>query len=488
MKNLSRRSLFKASLAGAAASFSLSSAVAQENKSSRDQNYDVVVIGCGVAGMSAALEARKLGKTVCILEKNPRTMGNTVFAGGTLTAAGTYVQKQQGIKDSLDDFYNDMMKVSLNRGDPELIRIYVENCGDAIQWLTDTCGIKFHPIKHLIWPILDRAHNPVGPLKPAGAQLSKQMLNTVKKANIPVFFNTKVIELLQDDHLGCTGALAVGPQGKVRFNAKGGVVVATGGFNANKEMICKYMGGATCLMPLRGSSAPMGENIKLTEPFFPMLVNMDQYHGGPIHGPTRANPSVAVNFGIVTDYDANRIIDEAKTYVNIAKSLPKLVPDNKAFIILDDTAANERTVKVRLDRYDRAKAKYFKADTISDLAKQAGLPVEKTVKLVEEYNKACDTGTTDKLNPPNHVENAFVIKKAPFYAIPFMGGMTATFGGPKINKNAQLLNTENKPIDGLFGAGNAIGGIFYSDYIGGSQLTAGVVFGRIAGRSAAAKA
>ena len=253
-------------------------------------------------------------------------------------------------------------------------------------------------------------------------------------------------------------------------------------------MIARYMGGNTAWMPIRGSTCLTGENISLTQKFNPMYVNMDQFHGGPIHGPTRANPSIMVNYGLLVKYDGTRFIDEVETYVRVAKSMPTLIPDNKAFIIIDDQVTGISTVQDRIKRYQRAKAQYFTANTIEELAQKAGLPVETLVKVVNEYNQAVKAGKAAELTPPNTLENPRLIEKAPFYAFPFMGGMTATFGGPKITKKAEMLNTEGKPIPGLYGAGNAIGGLLYDDYIGGSQLCAALIWGRVAGVEAAARA
>ena len=491
MTELSRRSMIKSGLAAAvAATASVGAVSAQAAGKKQDSRvYDVVVIGCGCAGMAAAIEAKRSGYKVCILDKMPRPAGNTIYSGGIINAAGTYVQKRDGVKDDLETFYQDMMKVSLGRGDKELTRMYVEKSGEAIQWLTDVCGIKFRKLEHEVWPMLQRGHVVEGPLKPAGAQLSKQMLDTAKKLGVDIFFNTKVVELLHDDVLRCTGAKAIVKGEKaVTFVAKGGVVIATGGFHANKEMVVRYMGGGVDWMPLRGSTIITGENISLTMPFSQMYVNMDQFHGGPIHGPTRANPSIMVNYGILVKKDGTRFIDEVETYVYIAKAMPKLIPSNQAFIIIDDQVTGISTIDDRIKRYERANAKYFKANSIKELAQQAGIPVDTLVKVVDEYNKAVKAGTANKLTPPNTLEKPRLLEKPPFYAFPFMGGMTATFGGPKITKNAEVLNTEGKPIPGLYAAGNAIGGLLYSDYIGGSQLCAAVIWGRVAGVKAGERA
>ena len=130
-----------------------------------------------------------------------------------------------------------------------------------------------------------------------------------------------------------------------------------------------------------------------------------------------------------------------------------------------------------IPKFDRLNSPYGKADTIEELCKQVGLPAEKVKKLVDEYNEKMKAGKLGEMNPPCTYKKPHPIAKAPFYAVPFQGGMTATFGGPLINTRGQVLDTENNVIRGLFAIGNAAGGLFYDDYVGGAQLTSAAVFG-----------
>jgi fumarate reductase flavoprotein subunit len=125
---------------------------------------------------------------------------------------------------------------------------------------------------------------------------------------------------------------------------------------------------------------------------------------------------------------------------------------------------------------------FFQDDTVEGLAKKAELPVEAVVAAVNGYNDALKNNKLKDLNPPCTYKDPHAMDKGPFYAFPFESGMTATFGGPKINTDAQVVNLEDEPIKGLYAAGNAAGGLFFRDYIGGSQLGGATVFGRIAAR------
>ena len=126
--------------------------------------------------------------------------------------------------------------------------------------------------------------------------------------------------------------------------------------------------------------------------------------------------------------------------------------------------------------------------TLDELCKQVNLPADRIKDIVKQYNAAVDKGTLGKMNPPCTYKKPHKITKAPFYAIPFQGGMTATFGGPLINAKAEIQNMEGQSIPGLYAAGNSAGGIFFHNYAGGAQLGAALVYGRIAGAELAARA
>mgnify|MGYP001658203684 FL=1 len=489
MPDLNRRSAIRTGIFGAVAATAAGTLSAKEAAPGSNEykklQFDLVVIGAGCAGMTAALEAADLGAKVALLEKMNMPFGNTIYAGGHFNATNTFVQKENGLTDTIDEFYKDMMTVSQGRGDPALTRIYCEKSADCIEWLSKRCGIKWKKMVKEVWPATVRGHVVDGPQKPGGAQLTSQMLAEVKKhPNITFMTNTKVIELKKSATLRCTGAIAVSKtEGALDIDSKCGVVVATGGFHANKEMICKYMGGGVARMPLRGSAFMMGENITLTKPFFPNLVNMDQFHGGPI-GVNQANPSTMVNYGVIVNKSAQRIIDEEKTYVAVAKELPLLTKDNWAFIIIDSQVKDIDTVATRIARYEKAKAPIARGSTIVELARSMGVNEKTLEKTIADYNAAVKAGKADQLTPPNTLEKPRFIEKGPFMAFAFQGGMTATFGGPKIGKNGEVLNGENQPVPGLFACGNAIGGLFYYDYIVGSQLTAAVIWGLLSAKEA----
>ena len=452
------------------------------------EEFDVVILGAGCAGLACAIEAADLGGNVVVLEKMARPFGNIVFAGGIICAAGTRFQAAQGFKDDAESFYLDLMEVSQQRGDPDLARVYAEKSAEAVHWLSDIVGVQWTPIEERLFPLTGRGHQIKGPLVPAGAQLSQDLLAAATKRNVSMLCRVKTLELLANGRREITGVRALTEEGPRDFRASGGVVLATGGFHANKEMVREYMGEWASLMPLRGSNVSTGENITLTRPFGAKLVNMDQFHSGPIHWPTRANPSGVVNYGICVTPKGKRYVDERWSYLRIAKETAQQVPDNRAFILLDGEAEKVPLVAERLEMYRRAKAPIFEGVDVASLARQAGISAEELGRTVKTYNEAVRAGMASRLAPPNTLESPRLINSPKFYAVPFQGGMTAAFGGPIINVKAQVLNQEHEAIPGLYAAGNAAGGLFHGDYIIGSQFGAAIVYGRIAAADACARA
>ena len=483
MGRITRRDMMKGCLMAAAAGAlgSVSTAAQAAVPAPATKVYDAIILGAGTAGLVAAVEAYDQGIKPVVLEKMDLPAGNSIYAAGAINACGTRAQKLDGVTENKDALFADMMKVSADQADPALTRTYVEHIGEDVDWLQDTIGAKFLKMREMPYPLLSRVHVIDGGSITGGGKLIRMLLAACKKRNIPILYHTKAVELITDKKMAVTGVRALTDEGLVDFQARGGVVIATGGFSANREMLCNYVGGVMSRLPLRGSAYVTGENITLTRPLFAKLVHMDQFHCGPIVSATHVNPVDALNsgYGIIVDLRGKRIIDEVETYVAKARALPNLTPENKAYQLVD---SNWPSVKKMADKCTDMNSPFFLDDTIEGMARKAGLPVEAVVATVTGYNDALKNNTLQDLNPPCTYKHPHAMDKGPFYAFPWESGMTTTFGGPKINTNAQVVTLEDKPVKGLYAAGNAAGGLFFRDYVGGSQLGGAMVFGRIAAR------
>ena len=480
-----RRSFLKGAALGAAGVLSAGAAVTEAAAApAKAAQYDCIVVGAGCGGLVCAIRAAQNGLKPLLIDKMGSPAGNTVYAAGFMLGVHTKAQQAKGANasDSVDKFYEDMMTVSKQHGDKQLTRYLAEHADETMNWLMDYCGVKFASGMKLVFPMLERAHLTVGEAQPGGKQLANYLMAKAMKLKVKMMFKTKVIELTTNAKTGAVdGVVVKGKNGIQTIKAKVGVVLATGGYSANQAMVTQYCGSAAANMPIRGSRIIAGENILLTQKVFAKDVNVNQYHCGPIYGPTGANPLNIVNNGVAVSKDTTeRYTDEGLTYVQMSRDTAAKTKDNWAFMIVDQDTHDMPKLANDWKSYERTGAPVYKADTIKELAEKAGLDPEKLVKVINDYNKAVKDGTRDKLTPPNTLKDPRLVVKAPFYAVPFQGGMTATFGGPLINTRAQVLDSENQPVAGLFAVGNAAGGLFYDDYVGGAQLTSAAVFGMAA--------
>lgn len=211
---------------------------------------------------------------------------------------------------------------------------------------------------------------------------------------------------------------------------------------------------------------------------------MDQFHCGPIVEETHANPNFVIDAGVGLDVDVRgkRFMDEIYTYTQKSMATATRTPENLAYHLID---SHWPKAAAAAKKFIEMKTKVLVADTPEELAKKMGLEPRVLTDLFAEFNRALKDGRLKEMNPPCSLDEPTPLDQGPFYAFPFQGGITATFGGPKINEKAEILTNEDRPIKGLYAAGNAAGGLFYGNYIGGTQLGGALVFGRIAARQMA---
>ncbi len=474
-----RRDFFKTAAIGALGFTGAAAGITEAEARPARAKFDLIIAGAGCGGLVCAIRAAENGLKPLVVEKMARPSGNAIYAAGFLLGINTSFQKAKGVPpDTVDAFYKDMMTVSRGQAVPSLTRKVAEDCTGLLEWLHSFCGVNFSTGAKLVWPQLTRSHLVVGDVKPGGAQLCLTLLKKAQSLGVEVRFNTKMIEITSDRRTGAANGVRVKTKkGIEEIASRYGVVVATGGFSANQELVTAFIGSAGAKMPIRGSRIIAGENITLTAPFMPKVVNVDQYHCGPIHGPTGANPLNIVNNGICVNKEGQRFTDEGQTYVQMSRDVAAMTPDNWAYMVCDQKARDLPILANDWESYKRLSAPVYTGKTLEEAAKAAGIDPKALEATVSAFNDAVKSGKAKEMTPPNTLPTVPTIDKAPFYIVPFQGGMTATFGGPLINTNGQVLDTENRPIDGLFACGNAAGGLFYDNYVGGAQLTAAGVYG-----------
>lgn len=451
-----------------------------------EMEADVIVVGAGGAGFAAATEALEDGATVIILEKNEMIGGNTARAGGTLNAPDPERQSKIGVEDSVEKFFMNTLEAGDFKADPALVAVLTRGALDARHWLTDHGTQWTEMVYQTIGGLWPRSLDEKDKIAFNGfvAPLAKRVAELKGK----VILNCKAEKLISDNGR-ISGVEAVDPKNgqQYKFTAKKGVVLATGGYAASAELVKKYNG----LSDLPTSNAPTstGDGLVLGTNVGAALTGMEflqiHPHGNPVTGGLQSHFAGVIKNSIYVNKNGKRFVEESGRR-DVISNATIAQPGQIMYSIFDSEGGFYAGVKelapVELANLT-SKGYLFKADTIEDLAKQAGIDPEGLKATVARYNELVAAGKDTDFEKD---EVELPIGKAPFYCVPLAPTIHHTMGGLKINTEAQVLRADGSVIAGLYAAGEVTGGIHGSNRVGGNALTDGVVFGRIAGRNAAA--
>ena len=485
--------------------------------------YDVVVIGGGNAAFCAALSARETVQRVLVLERSPEDEagGNSRFTAGLMRVAYNGVEDlKRPIPDlspeeiertdfgtyTEDQFLDDMARVTEYRCDPDLTEILVKKSLDTVAWMRSK-GVRFTAA----WG--RQAFNINGRFKfwggltveavGGGPGLVENLTNAAKKNGIEVWYEARATSLIADDD-GVKG-VKVKYKGKTTEVYAKSVVLAGGGFQANPEMRARYLGPGWELAKVRGTRFNTGDVLKMAMDIGAAPTgNWSGCHAvaWERNAPEFGDLAVGDQFqkhsypwGVYINAEGKRFVDEGAdfrnyTYAKYGRVILKQ-PGQFAWQIFD------AKMKPQLrDEYKIKQVTKVTANTLEELVKKLDdVNAEVALKELQDYNKAVQTdvpfnpnvkdgrGTKGLAIPKSNWANT--LDTAPFEAYAVTCGITFTFGGLRITTDAQVLSTDGLPIPGLYAAGELVGGIFYFNYPGGTGLTNGAVFGKIAGASAA---
>ena len=438
---------------------------------------DIVVIGAGGAGMTAAIKAKQAGKNVIILEKMPYVGGNTTKATGGMNAAETHYQAEQGIEDSVEVFVEDTMKAGHNINDRSLVTIMAEMSARAIEWL-DSIGAPLPKVSFSGGATNKRIHAPEDG-SGVGAYLVTRFLNTLEELQIPVYYDTTATKLMTLEG-AVVGVMAESDKAVYTIHAKA-VVLATGGFGNNEEMIVRYRPD---LLGTVTTSAPgiMGDGIVMAEAVGADLVDIEQIQLHPTveQGTSMLiTESVRGDGAILVNQNGKRFIDELQPR-DVVSAGELEQPGSYAYILFDQ----------RLRDGLKAIEKYVstgivvQADTIEGLAEQLEIDPATLAKTLSDWN-----GYVAAQNDPDFGRTTGMeadLSVAPYYAIKIAPGIHHTMGGVHIDTEARVINIQGEPIPGLYAAGEVTGGVHGGNRVGGNAVADIVVFGGIAGENAAA--
>jgi tricarballylate dehydrogenase len=487
-------------------------------------DYDVIVVGAGNAAFCAALAAREHGASVLMLERAPEEEngGNSRFTAGAMrfaydgaedikTLCPDLPKDQFEISDfgtyTTDQFYDDMFRVTRYRTDPALCERLVTSSRETMNWLRSN-DVRFMPIYgRQAFKVENRFKFWGGLTLEAwggGPGLIDQLTKTALSRGIEIRYSSPVINLLHDGHV-ISGVTVKNPDSISEIRSKS-VVLASGGFEANAAWRTQYLGPGWEMAKVRGSRFNQGDGIRMA-----MDIGASPYGnwsgchavGWDFNAPEFGDLSVGDNFqkhsypwGIMINAEGKRFVDEGADFRNYTYAKYGRVilnqPDQFAWQIFD-----QKVTHLLRDEYRIKRATKVTGNTLEELANKMG-DVDPTSMLaeIEAYNNSIQKdipfnpnvkdgrGTHDLAIPKSNWANT--IDEGPFEAYQVGCGITFTFGGLRINPDTgQVLDTDLAPMPGLYAAGELVGGIFYFNYPGGTGLTSGAVFGRLAGDHAA---
>ena len=447
--------------------------VAEKDK--KDLDTDVVIIGAGGAGMTAAINTAQAGKDVILLEKMPYAGGNTTKATGGMNAAETHYQAEQGIDDSVEQFVEDTMEGGHNINDKDLVTTLAENSAEAIDWL-DSIGAPLPKVSFSGGATNARIHAPEDG-SGVGAYLVTSLLKKMDELDINVMYDTKATSLISKDGT-VTGVKAESRDTEYTINAKA-VILATGGFGNNEDMIVQYR------KDLKGTvttSAPgiTGDGIVMAEDVGADLVDIEQIQLHPtVEQKTSMliTESVRGDGAILVNQDGKRFTDELLTR-DVVSAAELEQPGSYAYIIFDQ----------RLRDGLKAIEKYVstgitvQGDTIEELAEKIDVDPATLAETLKNWNQYVADQNDPDFGRTTGMDHD--LSQAPFYAIKIAPGIHHTMGGVHIDTDAQVIDKDGNPIPGLFAAGEVVGGVHGGNRLGGNAVADIVVFGKIASESA----
>ena len=454
----------------------------------KTSNYDVVVIGAGGAGFSAAITARNAGANVVLLEKMPAVGGNSLISGAEMNAAKNWVQPKLGINDDSPELHaQDTFKGGDGKGDMKVINVMTHEALDAAKWCRDYLGVRFEDDNLFFFGghSRKRALIPVGH---TGTEFIAKFQAKADELGIPVITNMKAEELIKNKDGRVVGVKATMDGSEYTFNAKGGVVLATGGFGANPEMVKKYNPKIDERFKTTDAPGTTGEALYMAERAGAQLVNMGYIQTypicDPISGAIELIADARFDGAIMLNQEGKRFVEELQRRDVLSEAILNQTGRYCWVLWNDKIGSISNTVKAHANEYE-AFTKQGIMTTCDDLkciADFTKIPFDQLQKTVKRVSDMAGKGNDKDFN---HRAGLMDMQQGKYYVIKAVPSTHHTMGGVRINEKAEALTAEGKVIPGLWAAGEVTGVTHGTNRLGGNAYTDIIVFGRIAGEAAA---
>jgi fumarate reductase flavoprotein subunit len=454
-----------------------------------NDQYDVVVVGGGIAGLSTANRAAQQGLKVAVLERGrgPQYLCNSRYSGGVLHIA------MHNAKDPAEKLMDVIRNATSGKADPELARALATTAGRAIDWLRDE-GAKYIRVGNIVWQ-----QHVLAPPRPIVAGLDwkgrgpdvtlRQLVSNLEKRGGKLL-HLPAVSLMEKEGQ-CIGIEAGEGASKQQFYAKA-VVLADGGYQGNPALVREHMGIDFDRVKTRGAGTGVGDGMRMARAMGAQFSELKYFYGHMLSRDSFTNDKVwpypqldeLGTVGIVVDDAGKRFVDEGQGGVFVANTIARLANPLSSWAILDNAIweGPGRTARIPANpQLANAGGTIIKAATLTELAAKTGIAREPLERTVTAYNAALAGGSLAQLTPARSAQPIApsAIGKPPYYAVPICAGMTYTFGGIFTDGDGRVMSTRGAPIDGLYAVGATTGGLEGGTngggYVGG--LIKGVTFG-----------
>lgn len=452
-----------------------------------DLHTELVVIGGGLAGFAAALQAAQAGHSVILIEKMPDTGGSSAMSGGCLAFAGTELQSRANVSDSSELLFKDLREVGQFENDERLVRAYVDNQLDTYEWLK-RAGVKFGAnIEASSGQSVPRVHN----VDPADMVRTLQA-RVIETGKVQLMTGAAAQRLIQDNDTGrIIGVSVIQGERSLSIYGKHGVVLASGGFCRNAEMVHRYAPQYDNAVFI-GGEGNVGDGLKMA-----LKLGADTRDMAYIKGTFGKHPTDETNHhsclavykgAIAVNQEGKRFVDESLSYKLLGDACMRQ-PYGATFQVLDHNILKSGDNLTRILDLERRleEGLMIQAETLEELAALIEIPENNLLATVAAYNSYVDAGEDHEFGRRHLVHeygDLVRIETGPFYAYPSTAAVYGTYCGLSVDQNMQVMDVFAQPIDGLYAAGEIVGGLHGAAYMTGTALGKAAIFGRIAARSA----
>lgn len=489
-----RRNFLKLSGAAALTASTPAWAVPTNQPEKWDEEYDIVIIGAGGAGLAAGVESVKQGLKAIVIEKMPMIGGSSVLCGGKFALARTPEQKAKGINDDEKRFFDDMMKTGGYQNDPELVKVFIKESRNHYDFVTKELGIKPHEITAAAGMSVPRAHG----FKPG--EVLSAMRDYFTQRGGKVVLGIKAERLTWDYKNSTISGVKCSQKDKtIYIKANKGVLLASGGFNRNPELLKKYAPPMAKAAVIAGVGTT-GDGLLMAQAYGADVLDMAYVKAtyGFKLNPRTIGDMAQIYYGgaVMVNKEGKRFVNESLSY-KLLGDLALSQPEGKSYMIFDEPMRKAQMGRRAIDKklfspIDEGKQLDFlyTGKTIAEAAKKAGLPVETVEETIRNYNKGVEAGNDVEFGRNSLTSGhgkPMKIETGPFYIMPTTAALIGTYCGLKINTKAQVIDVFGDKINNLYAAGEIVGGVHGSAYMTGTAWGKAMSLGRLAARNIAGK-